>query len=210
MTELEGFRLLPGYLSGAGQDRLIDEIVDVVTKAPFYIPTMPRTGKPMSVEMTNCGPLGWVTDKEGGYRYQAMHPATNRAWPPIPRTLLDIWNDVCDYPQSPEACLINHYRPSARMGLHKDSDEKDFSAPVVSISIGCAALFRIGGPGRKDPTRSIRLGSGDVVVLGGTARLAYHGVDRILAGTSTRLDAYREVFSGGGRLNLTLRRVTVP
>jgi alkylated DNA repair protein (DNA oxidative demethylase) len=157
----------------------------------------------MSVRMTNCGPLGWVTDKERGYRYQATHPETGKPWPPIPPLLLDLWDGVADYPFPPQACLVNYYTGSAKMGLHQDKDEEDFSAPVLSVSLGDTGLFRVGGRSRKDPTRTIELKSGDVVVLGGEDRLAYHGIDRILQGTS-------DLIPEGGRFNLTLRRVTTP
>jgi alkylated DNA repair protein (DNA oxidative demethylase) len=156
--------------------------------------------------MTNLGPLGWVSDRDG-YRYQATHPETGKPWPPIPEMVLDLWRGVADYPDEPEACLVNYYAAGTRMGLHQDRDEEDFSAPVVSISLGDACLFRIGGLKRNDPTRSLRLSSGDVVVLGGESRLAFHGVDRIYPGTSTLL---KDWFPDGGRINLTLRRVTNP
>lgn len=156
----------------------------------------------MRVRMTNCGPLGWVTDREGGYRYQATHPLTGRPWPAMPARLRQIWSDLAGDAPEPEACLVNFYDQKARLGLHQDRDEKNFNAPVVSISLGDSCLFRVGGTQRKDPTRSLRLESGDAVVLGGPARLAYHGVDRIYPGTSTLLKQ-------GGRINLTLRRVTV-
>jgi alkylated DNA repair protein (DNA oxidative demethylase) len=152
--------------------------------------------------MTNCGPLGWMTDA-GGYRYQAHHPATGAVWPPIPDLLLAAWRDLSGYPHAPEACLINFYGPAARMGLHQDRDEADMAAPVLSLSLGDSCLFRVGGTRRDDPTRTLRLSSGDAVVLGGDARLAFHGVDRIIPGTSTLLGE-------GGRINLTLRRVTLP
>ena len=154
----------------------------------------------MSVRMTNCGPLGWFTDA-AGYRYQPTHPETGRPWPPIPDILMRAWSDLAGYPHPPEACLINYYGPEARMGLHQDRDEQDFDAPVVSLSLGDTGLFRVGGLKRSDPTRSFRLASGDAVALAGDMRLAYHGIDRILPGTSTLLPE-------GGRINLTLRRVT--
>lgn len=178
----------------------MEEIRRVLEGAPLFRPVMPRTGKPFSVRMSNCGPLGWVSDLDG-YRYQATHPVTGEPWPAMPQMLIDLWTALA--PDSPpaEACLINFYETAARMGLHQDRDEETFDAPVVSVSLGDTATFRIGGTARKGPTKSFRLASGDVVVLGGEARLAYHGIDRILAGTSTLL-------KNGGRINLTLRRVT--
>jgi len=202
-----GFRFLSGLLQASAQAALVTALRSAVASAPFFTPVMPRTGKPFSVRMTNLGPLGWVSDREGGYRYQATHPETGRQWPPIPKMVLDLWRNVSDYPQDPEACLVNYYAAGTRMGLHQDRDEEDFGAPVVSISLGDTCLFRIGGSKRDDPTRSLRLSSGDVVVLGGESRLALHGVDRIYAGTSTLLTDW---FPEGGRINLTLRRVTKP
>lgn len=196
----EGLRHIPGYLDSAAQKALLEDIRAVVAEAPLYTPAMPRTGKEMSVRMTNCGSLGWVTDKERGYRYQPTHPATGKPWPAMPECLLKLWRDVAAYPHDPEACLINFYDARARMGLHQDRDESDFAAPVVSVSLGDACLFRVGGTTRKMPSKSFRLESGDVVVLEGTSRLAFHGVDRIYAGSSPLL-------KNGGRINLTLRRV---
>ena len=193
----------PQRLDWGAQNALLAALRRVITEAPLFTPTMPRSGNPMSVRMTNCGPLGWVTDKERGYRYQATHPETGKPWPPIPQMLLDLWNGVADYPFPPQACLVNYYTGSAKMGLHQDKDEEDFSAPVLSLSLGDTGLFRVGGRSRKDPTRTIELKSGDVVVLGGEDRLAYHGIDRILPGTS-------DLLPEGGRFNLTLRRVTKP
>lgn len=193
------------YFDEAGQRQLLGEILSVLDAAPPFIPRMPRTGKPFSVRMSNCGPLGWVSDKQQGYRYEPQHPETGNPWPPMPQALLDLWADVAAYPAQPEACLINLYGPKARMGLHRDEDEQDFSAPVISVSLGCTAQFRIGGTSRKDPTRSFDLVSGDVLVLGGDDRLAYHGVDRIKPETSP-LDLSE--FPECARINLTLRRVT--
>ena len=194
---------LPGKLKDAEQGRLLGALRAVMAEAPLFTPTMPRSGKPMSVRMTNCGPLGWVTDKEQGYRYQATHPVTGKPWPAMPQALLDLWREVASYPADPEACLVNYYVGDAKMGLHQDKDEEDFAAPVVSVSLGDSAVFRVGGLTRKDPTHAFELKSGDVVVLGGDDRLAYHGIDRILPGTS-------DLLPEGGRLNLTLRRVTKP
>lgn len=198
-----GVRHYPDYLGRDEQVALVEEIRAVVREAPLYTPTMPRTGKPLSVRMTNCGTLGWVTDKQSGYRYQQCHPETGAPWPPIPQRLLKLWADVAPEAPPPEACLVNFYEPTAKMGLHQDRDEQTFDAPVVSISLGDTCLFRIGGTSRSDPTRSIKLESGDVVVMGGEARLIFHGVDRIYPGTSTLLKS-------PGRINLTLRRVTPP
>ena len=202
ITIVPGATLRPGYLDRDAQQRLLADIDAVLRAAPLYAPRMPKSGKPMSVRMSNCGPLGWVTD-ETGYRYQPTHPETGTPWPPIPDVLLAAWRDLSDYPAAPEACLINHYGTDARMGLHQDRDEQDFSAPVVSLSLGDTCVFRLGGTRRADPTRSLHLASGDALVLSGEARLAFHGVDRILPDTSTLL-------AQGGRINLTLRRVTRP
>jgi alkylated DNA repair protein (DNA oxidative demethylase) len=199
-TMPNGIRHLPGHLDRQAQETLIDAIREVVAEAPLYTPQMPRTGKPMSVRMTNCGPLGWVTDRDRGYRYQAFHPATGKPWPPIPAELLALWQELADYPKPPEACLINFYSDDAKMALHQDKDEMDLEAPVLSISLGNTCLFRVGGLERTDPTGSFRLASGDIVLIGGEGRLAFHGVDRIYPGTSTLL-------KNGGRINLTLRRV---
>jgi len=199
----KGVRHIPGHLDHPTQVALVEAVRQVVAEAPLYTPEMPRTGKPMSVRMTNCGSLGWVTDRERGYRYQAMHPVTGRPWPPIPERLLALWNEVAGYPHPPEACLVNFYSADAKMGMHQDKDEKDFSAPVVSISLGDDCLFRVGRTTRDGETRSFRLKSGDVVILGGEGRLCHHGVDRIYSATSALL-------KHGGRINLTLRRVTVP
>jgi alkylated DNA repair protein (DNA oxidative demethylase) len=193
----------PSRLDRAAQAALLAEIDAVIAAAPLFVPRMPKTGRPMSVRMTNCGPLGWVTDKDGGYRYQPTHPETGAPWPAMPETLMDLWRELADYPHPPEACLVNFYRGPAKMGLHVDRDEEDFAAPVLSVSLGDTALFRIGGRRRADPTRSFPLASGDVLLLGGDDRLAYHGVDRILAGSS-------DLIGEGGRINLTLRRVTKP
>jgi alkylated DNA repair protein (DNA oxidative demethylase) len=197
--EDRGFRLLAGALDPAAQAALASEVLAAAKAAPPYRPITPG-GQPMSVQMTNLGPLGWVTDARG-YRYQPSHPGTGRPWPPMPEQLLRLWDEITGAPAPPDACLVNLYGPEARMGLHRDSDEADFGFPVLSISLGDTAIFRLGGPGRKDPTRSFRLASGDVCVLAGEARLWFHGVDRILPGSSRLIE-------GGGRINLTLRRAT--
>lgn len=204
----KGFRLLPGRLSRQEQSELIEAVIAAQSTAPFWRPTMPRTGQPLSVIMTNFGPLGWVTDKAKGYRYEPAHPQTGAPWPAMPQALLNLWAGVSDFPAPPEACLVNWYGPDSKMGLHVDWDEEATDAAVVSISLGDKARFRIGGPERKGRTSSLVLSSGDVVVLGGEARRCYHGVDRIYPGTSTLLPEAR--FPGGGRINLTMRRVTIP
>ncbi len=178
---------MPGYLADAEQRALLRDIEAVIAAAPLFQPRTPKTGKPFSVEMTNCGPLGWVSDRDGGYRYQAMHPETGLPWPPIPELALRAWNELGAYAHAPEACLVNVYGPAAHMGLHQDKDEMHLGAPVVSLSLGESCVFRWGGTSRGGPTQSIVLESGDALVLAGKARLAYHGVPRISKGTSDLL-----------------------
>ena len=204
---LEGLSYRPAALDAAGQTALLDWIALALEAAPFFTPRMPKTGKPFSVAMTNAGPLGWLSDKTGGYRYEARHPGTGRPWPEISPILLDLWAGTTGYAHPPEACLINYYRPTARMGLHQDKDEQDFGAPVLSVSLGDTAVFRIAEK-RSGPSRSMKLSSGDVLVMGGAARLSYHGIDRVLGGSSRLLGP--PLFPEGGRINLTLRRVTKP
>lgn len=192
-----GFQLLPGLLGPADQADLVERVLAAAVEAPFHVQSTPG-GRPMSVETTGLGPLSWVSDP-GGYRYEPRHPLTGRPWPPMPDILRRLWAELVDPKVPPDACLVNLYRTGARMGLHRDEDEADFRFPVLSVSLGDTALFRIGGLSRRDPTRSVRLASGDVCLLGGAARLAYHGVDRIIAGSS-------RLVPGGGRINLTLRR----
>lgn len=195
-----GIALWREALDRAAQQSLVAEVFSRAERAPFYKPRMPISGKPFSVEETNFGPLGWVSD-ESGYRYSKTHPVTGAPWPSIPQALLEIWKDATRYGAPPECCLVNLYRGGARMGLHQDRDEQALDAPVMSVSLGDEALFRIGGTSRRDPTKSLRLKSGDVLTFGGPARLAHHGIDRVLEGSS-------DLIPGGGRINLTLRRVT--
>ena len=197
---LRGFRHIRGYFKDPQQLELLEEIRRIIAQAPLFSPAMPRTGKPFSVQMTNAGALGWVSDISG-YRYQDRHPETAEPWPPLPATLRALWRDVADWPGDPEACLINYYGQGTHMGSHVDRDESDFSAPVVSVSLGDDAIFHVGGLRRSDPKTRIVLSSGDVAVLGGSARKAYHGIDRIIPGSS-------DLLTEGGRFNLTLRRVT--
>lgn len=197
-----GLKFHPGFLDLAAQQKLVAELRAAVTAAPLVTPVMPRTGRPFTVRMTNLGSLGWVSDR-AGYRYQPTHPDTGKPWPPIPDIVMDIWRKLGGYSHEPEACLVNFYNQGAKMGLHRDEDEEDFAAPVVSISLGDTAIFRIGGQERGGKTETLKLSSGDVLVMGGQSRLCYHGIDRVLTGTSTLLKE-------GGRINLTLRRVTKP
>lgn len=199
---IDGFRHLGGRFDRAAQAALVGEVLALAGDAPFYRPSMPRSGAPLSVRMTNFGPLGWVSDRDG-YRYQPTHPHSGRPWPAIPRVLIELWRATSGFPADPEACLVNRYDAQSRLGLHVDADEEAGDAAVVSVSLGDTAVFRLGGLTRRGPTSTLRLASGDVVVLGGASRRAYHGVDRILAGSST-------LIPGGGRINLTLRRVTPP
>ena len=197
-TGLPGFRLWPAALSPDEQRDLRDAVLAAVEVAPFYTPTT-RSGRPFSVRMSNLGPLGWVSDR-AGYRYQATHPVTGEPWPSTPESLLALWDELTGWPERPDACLVNLYREGARMGLHQDLDEADRSAPVLAGSLGDTAVVRI-GEAQGGPTRSVRLASGDVCALTGPARLARHGIDRILAGSSG-------LIPDGGRVNLTLRRAT--
>jgi DNA oxidative demethylase len=202
-----GFELQPGlfyvpaYLDRGAQEALLADLRACLETAPLYTAHMPKSGLPLSVRMSNCGALGWFTDRDKGYRYEPRHPETGRAWPAIPTLAEKAWWDLGLYPQPPQACLINYYGPAAKMGLHQDRDENALKAPVVSLSLGDTCQFRFGGCNRRDPTRTIQLKSGDAIVLGGEARMAFHGVDRTLSGSST-------LIAEGGRFNLTLRRVS--
>lgn len=193
---------MPSYLDAAAQRALLADVEAAIAGAPLFQPRMPKTGKAFSVRMTNCGTLGWVSDQDGGYRYQATHPITGKPWPPIPALALRAWQELAAYPHPPEACLVNVYDPAARMGLHQDRDEDDFNAPVLSLSLGDSCVFRWGGSTRGGKTHAIELASGDALVLAGPARLAFHGVARIMSATSP--------FGDDRRINLTLRRVTEP
>jgi len=201
----QGFAHYPLYFSLAQQHALIDAVKQGAAQAPFFIPAMPRTGTPMSVALSNFGSLGWVSDKEGGYRYEPEHPKNGAPWPELPELLGNLWDTVTDYPARPEATLINWYKPEklSKMGMHIDNDENDLRAPVVSVSLGDPAMFRIGGPKRGGPTQGLKLFSGDVVVLSGAARLCYHGVSKVFYGETALIPK-------GGRINLTMRRVNLP
>ncbi len=195
---LGGARIYTGWLNKALQLELVEQVREVVVAAPLFSPQM-RGGRKMSVRMTSAGAFGWYGDARG-YRYIDRHPS-GRPWPPIPPLALDLWDALAGSVQKPECCLVNFYGADARMGMHQDKDEADFSQPILSISLGDDALFRVGGAARGGKSVSHWLGSGDVVILGGKARLAYHGIDRIRFGSSSLL-------ARGGRLNLTLRVVS--
>ena len=194
---LRGVEIFPGFLDPVRQAQMVAELREVVARAPLFSPMTPY-GKPMRVRMTSAGRLGWVSDRRG-YRYERRHPA-GMDWPPIPASVLEVWQAVAGTERAPDCCLVNFYDSEARMGMHQDRDEADFSYPVVSVSLGDEALFRIGNLTRGGRTESLWLRSGDVLVMGGAARLVYHGIDRIRPGSSTLLPQ-------GGRINLTLRVV---
>lgn len=194
---LRGIDIFQELLDAQAQAALVDDLREVIRAAPFFAPVTAR-GKAMSVRMTSAGRLGWVSDR-GGYRYQERHP-DGIAWPAIPAAVLGLWGKLVSETRGPDCCLINFYGEGARMGLHQDRDEVDFSWPVLSLSLGDEGLFRVGGVERGGSTSSVWLKSGDVLRMGGDARLAYHGVDRIRFGSSRLLPR-------GGRINLTLRVV---
>lgn len=200
VREIAGFRVFAGLLDTGAQAAMVAEVRGVVAAAPLVVPVTPG-GRQMSVRMTSAGRVGWVTDRRG-YRYAPQHPS-GVPWPAIPGGVLEVWQAVTGLSRQPDCCLVNFYGEGARMGLHQDRDEGDFDWPVVSISLGDEALFRIGGVERSHPTQSLWLRSGDVVVMGGAARLAWHGVDRVRHGSSTLLPK-------AGRINLTLRVVDLP
>jgi alkylated DNA repair protein (DNA oxidative demethylase) len=194
---ISGAAFHPGWLDAAGQAALVGDLRAVIAAAPLFSPLTPW-GKPMSVRMTSAGRYGWYSDRRG-YRYVDRHPA-GTPWPPIPESVLAIWRSLVSADRMPDCCLVNFYGEGARMGLHQDRDEADFGWPVLSVSLGDDARFRIGGTERGGKTESVWLRSGDVLILGGAARLAFHGIDRVVPGTSTLLPR-------GGRINLTLRVV---
>jgi len=200
-----GCSILRSFLDLEAQRLMLTAVGRILDLAPPFRPLMPVSGRPFSLKMSNAGPLGWISD-QSGYRYEERHPATGRHWPPIPEVIMEVWRKVALYPALPEACLINLYGPDARLGLHQDRDEAALAAPVVSISLGNAAVFRIGGLQRSAQTQTTRLDSGDVVVLGGPSRLAFHGIDRVLGDTSP----LPPLPGGAARINLTLRRVSEP
>ncbi|MEO1537517.1 MAG: alpha-ketoglutarate-dependent dioxygenase AlkB [Pseudomonadota bacterium] len=193
--DFQGASLWKHFLDRTAQQELVADLRDVAEAAPFRSYETPG-GKRMSVRMTGAGGYAWMSDRSG-YAYRATQP-DGMAWPEIPARVLAIWDHVTDVGRSPDSCLVNFYGDGAKMGLHQDRDERDTRWPVVSISLGDEALFRVGGKTRRDPTKSVWLASGDVVVLHGHSRLAFHGIDRIKFGSSRLLDR-------GGRINITLR-----
>lgn len=194
---IRDFLVFQELLTRDEQDALVGDIRQIAQAAPLFSPVTPG-GRRMSVQMTSGGALGWVTDRSG-YRYQPHHP-NGADWPAIPASVLKIWEAVAGVARAPDCCLVNFYGEGAKMGMHQDKDEGNFDWPVVSVSLGDEALFRMGSVERGGATESLWLKSGDVVVMGGAARLAYHGVDKIRFGSSTLLPK-------GGRINLTLRAV---
>ncbi|WP_295176059.1 alpha-ketoglutarate-dependent dioxygenase AlkB [Shimia sp.] len=194
---MAGFEIFKDCLTPTEQAEMVADLRAVAQAAPMRHPVT-RWGKQMSVKMTSAGRVGWISDRRG-YRYEARHP-DGVSWPPIPQRILDLWQNITNLDREPDCCLINYYGEGARMGLHQDNDERDFSYPVLSVSLGDDGLFRMGGTERGGKTQSVWLSSGDVVVMGGDARLAYHGVDRIRFGSSSLLP-------DGGRINITLRVV---
>lgn len=194
-VDLKGVRITPGYLDRAAQEALVEDLRALATAAPFQRYETPG-GRQMSVRMTAAGGLGWVTDRTG-YRYQSSRPGGG-AWPDIPASVLRIWSEMSGVSREPDSCLVNFYGENARMGMHQDRDEAELSWPVLSISLGDDALFRVGGVEKPTPSKSYWLKSGDVAVIAGNARLAYHGIDRIRFGSS-------DLLPDGGRINLTLR-----
>ena len=193
----EGAVLLRAFCDAAV---LMRDVEAVAAAAPFRHMITPG-GYRMSVAMTNCGPLGWVSDKSG-YRYSEVDPVSGSAWPAMPESFVKVAGDASAEAGfagfAPDACLINRYEPGAKLSLHQDKDERDFGAPIVSVSLGLPATFLWGGARRKDSVRRMKLESGDVVVWGGPARLTYHGVSPLNDG--------EDAVTGRRRVNLTFRK----
>jgi len=179
---------------------LMEDLGQILAAAPFRHMVTPG-GYRMSVAMTNCGRAGWITDRRG-YRYEATDPASGRPWPPMPRAFRNLALRAAAAGGyecfAPDSCLINRYEPGARLTLHQDKNERDFAAPIVSVSLGLPAVFLFGGARRGDRPRRLRLESGDVVVWGGATRLAFHGIEP--------LDEGDNELTGPCRINLTFRR----
>jgi len=195
----EGAVVLPGFATPHAAD-LLAGIAVIAAAAPFRHMVTPG-GHTMSVAMTNCGQAGWITDRSG-YRYGGQDPQSGRDWPPMPALFVTLASAAAAAAGfagfTPDACLINRYAPGARLTLHQDRNERDLTAPIVSVSLGLPAVFLFGGARRGDPTRRIRLESGDIAVWGGPARLAFHGVAPLADG--------EDRLTGRCRINLTFRR----
>lgn len=198
----DGATLLRGFAAAAAA-RLVETVNEIAAVAPFRHMITPG-GFQMSVAMTNCGTAGWVTDRRG-YRYDAIDPETGQGWPAIPESFLSLAKRAAAAGGFanfvPDACLINRYRPGARLTLHQDKDERDFTQPIVSVSLGLPATFLFGGATRKERPRRIRVESGDIAVWGGPARLAFHGVAPLANGSDPLTGAYR--------INLTFRKSVI-
>lgn len=197
--------LAPGAVvlrGGALRDdtALLAEIDRIAGLVPFQYRATPG-GYAMSVAMTNCGEVGWVTDRQG-YRYQTTSPESQQPWPPMPELFRTLAVEAAEQAGfdgfAPDACLINRYQPGAKMSLHQDKDEHDFGAPIVSVSLGLPAIFQFGGMERSDKTQRVTLTHGDIVVWGGPSRLRYHGILPLKAG--------EHPLTGGYRFNLTFRK----
>ena len=200
----DGAKLFRGRLRLAEQLAILDDVARIIEEAPPFRPQMP-TGPYMINSLTNCGALGWLSDKRG-YRYEPMHPVTGKPWPPIPPAVLKVAREAAHetgYAFEPDACLVNIYASDGKLSLHRDYDEANFAWPIVSLSFGNDADFHLAGLKRTGPSQTFTLHSGDVFVLAGESRLRYHGVKRIRPGTSPFT---HKVIPEGGRINLTLRR----
>jgi alkylated DNA repair protein (DNA oxidative demethylase) len=197
-ASVPGLKCLPGFAAPYEQ-ALLSDIERIVAAAPFRHMLTPG-GQRMSVAMTNCGEVGWVTDRKG-YRYERLDPETGKPWPPLPASIAQLAARAAEEagfgPFRPDACIVNRYVPGARMSLHQDRDERDFSSPIVSVSLGLGATFLFGGLNRSDRPYRLPLEHGDVVVWGGPARLAFHGVAPLAEGCHPTV--------GRMRLNLTVR-----
>jgi len=198
-----GFFHFKSKLSLKQQQEILEAVRTVVREAPLFIPTMPHRGTSFGYRMSNCGQLGWVSDRSG-YRYQVHHPATRKLFPAIPELIRELaitladeagWSDF-----RPETCLINFYQKGESLGLHQDNTEQNLKAPIISISLGDAGVFLLGGKQRIDPTKKYILQSGDCLVMAGKSRLYFHGFAGILPNTSSLL-------KNGGRINLTIRQI---
>lgn len=196
-----GMKVLRGRLNRADQEAVLRSALKIAETAPFYTPTM-RDGTPFRVEITSAGDVGWTSD-DRGFRYVRKHPGNETPWPVIPARIIWLAKAVSEEAGfrgfDPDTCLVNLYRKDGKLGIHRDDDERDKEAPIVSVSLGDSCVFRFGGTSKSDPFTNWTLLSGDIVVFGGPSRLAWHGVTKIMRGTS-------DLVPGGGRVNLTIRK----